>query len=349
MSAPPPKDDAAASALEDAVGLAFRVLQVVMALLVAAFVGSGLFTVAPHEVAFVVRLGTLVREPKGPGAHLAWPVVDEVVRVDVGRAARHVTDAFDLRRSSADVAGGKAQRQGGVDPAREGYLVTGDANLVHATLAVRVVVRDPVDSLLAFEDGAAAVQALLEQAAVHAAAGREVDALLGAGKGDFTAALRERLQAALDGLDAGLTVQGIDLERDLSPPPQVKAAFDAVQAAAQDRDRLRSEALAAASRTHGDAIAAAARVRSEARTAAERLRADATAAAGVFSAQVEEWRRDPRGFEDRRLAATLVRALAGVDEVFRVGRGPLRVRLERDTKARRQEAIEEIQREEGMR
>ncbi len=354
LPGPPARDDTAASALEDAVGLAFQVLKVVMVLLTVAFLGSGMFTVAPHEAAFVVRLGRFDPEPRGPGAHLAWPVVDEVVRVDVGRSARVVSEAFDLARSARDLAaeaqGARPARKGGVDPAREGYLVTGDANLVHATLAARVVVSGPLRSLLTFEDGEAAVQALLERAAVHAAAGRPVDALLGAGKGDFTDDLRRRLQASLDALDAGLTVQGIDLERDVTPPPQVRDAFERVQAAAQDRDRLRSEALAAASRARGEAITAEARLRSEARTRAERIRGDAQADAAVFEAQLLERRRDPSGYENRRLATLLAEALGGVEEVFLVGdEGPLRLRLERDVRTRREELEARTRQEEGGR
>lgn len=353
-AAPPPRDDAAVGALEDAVGLAFQVLKVVMVLLTVAFLGSGMFTVAPHEVAFVVRLGRFDPEPRGPGAHLAWPIVDEVVRVDVGRSARFVTDAFDLARTERDLAaeaqGARVVRRGGVDPAREGYLVTGDANLVHATLAARVVVSGPLRSLLAFQDGEAAVQALLERAAVHAAAERHVDALLGAGKGDFLEDLRRRLQDALDELDAGLTVQGIDLERDVTAPPQVREAFEAVQAAAQDRDRLRSEALAAASRARGEAVTAEARIRSEARTRAERIRGDAQADAAVFEAQLLERRRDPIGYENRRLATMLAEALGSVEEVFLVGEeGPLRLRIERDVRARREELERRTREEEGLR
>lgn len=350
----PGRDDTAAGALEDAVGLAFQVLKVVMVLLTVAFLGSGMFTVAPHEVAFIVRLGRIDDAPLGPGAHLAWPVIDEVVRVDVGRSARHVSDVFDLARSQRDLAaeaqGGRPARKGGVDPAREGYLVTGDANLVHATLAARVVVSGPLRSLLTFEDGQAAVQALLERAAVHAAAGRPVDALLGAGKGDFVDDLRRRLQASLDDLDAGLTVQGIDLERDVTPPPQVRDAFEAVQAAAQDRDRLRSEALAAAARARGEAVTAEARIRSEARTRAERIRGDAQADAAVFEAQLLERRRDPIGYENRRLATMLAEALGGVEEAFLVGdQGPLRLRIERDVRARREELEARTREQEGVR
>lgn len=354
QTSPPDGPSDQGSPLEDAIGLAFQVLKVVMLLLTLAFLGSGLFTVAQHEVAFVVRLGRLGDEPRGPGAHLAWPVIDEVVRVDVGRSARHVTDAFDLARSGRDQAaeaqGARLTRKGGVDPAREGYLVTGDANLVHATLAARVVVSDARRSLLTFEDGQAAVQALLERAAVHAAAGRPVDALLGAGKGDFVEDLRRRLQAALDEVEAGLTVQGIDLERDVTPPPQVREAFEAVQAAAQDDDRLRSEAQAAASRARGEALTAEARIRSGARTRAERLRGDAQADAAVFEAQLLERRRDPVGYENRRLATLLAEVLGGVEEAFLVSEeGPLRLRLERDVRARREELEERTRREEGLR
>lgn len=349
----PRRDDTAASALEDAVGLAFQVLKLVMVLLVVAFVGSGLFTVAPHERAFVVRLGQLDPTPREPGAHLAWPVVDEVIRVDVGRAARHVTDAFDLARRPRDLAaeaqGGRITRGGGVDPAREGYLVTGDANLVHATLAARVIVTSPLRSLVTFEDGAAAIQALLERAAVHTAAGREVDDLLGAGKGGFMEALRRDLQDALDALDAGLTVQGIELERDLVPPPQARDAFEAVSAAAQDRDRLRSEALAVASKIRGEAISAEARIRSEARTRAGRIVADARSDVAVFLAQLEERRRDPVGHENRRVATLLADALGRIEETFLVGPGPLRLRLERDVRARRREVEERTRREEAPR
>lgn len=353
--------DAGTAALEDAVGLAFRVLQGVMLLLAVLFVGSGLFTVGPNQVAFVRRLGRLDPAPHGPGAHLAWPVIDEVQRVDVGTSSRTVTPAFDLQRTTQDIASRRARRDGGIDPRREGYLVTGDANLVHGAPAARTIVKRAHASLHAFtdEDREAAIVALLEQAVVHAGAARPIDALIGAGKADFAAEVQRRLQASLDGvrphdqkdgepLGAGLEVQGVDLERDLVPPPQVKEAFDAVHQAAQDQDRLRSEALAAAAKTRGDAVAAEARLRSEARTAADRLRSGAAADARVFEAQLEERRRDPKGYVDRRVATTLAEVLGAVEEAFLLRPGPLRVRVERDVRAVREGLVGEAARSEGV-
>lgn len=360
--APPPQqpEEAGTAALEDAVGLAFRVLQGVMLLIALLFVGSGMFTVGPNQVAFVRRLGRLDPTPHGPGAHLAWPVIDEVQRVDVGTTTVTVTGAFDVPRTAHDLATGRVRREGGIDPRRAGYLVTGDANLVHGSPAARTKVQRAHASLHAFtdEDREAALLALLERAVVHAGASRPIDALL-AGKGEFTAEVQRTLQESLDGvrphdqpagepLGAGLEVQGVDLERDLVPPSQVKDAFDAVHQASQDQDRLRSEALAAAARTRGDAAAAEARVRSEARGRADALRAGAEADAAVFAAQLPERRRDPQGYVHRRVATTLAEALRQVEEAFLLRPGPLRVRVERDVRTVREGLVRDAARAEGV-
>lgn len=357
---PPPAgaepEDAATAALEDAVGLALRVLQGVMVVLAVLFLGSGLFVVGPSEVGFVRRLGRLDPTPRQPGAHLGWPVLDEVERVDTGATSRRVVETFDLRRTARDVASGAAERTGGIDPRREGYLVTGDANLVHATLAVQTRIDAPARALRAFADPAAAVEVLLERAAVQAAAGRRVDDLLGAAKSDLLAEVQATLGRSLGQVrlpgdreagGAGLVVVSVELQGNPGPPPQVRAAFEAVDGAAQAQDRLRSEALAAASRLRGDGVAQEARVRSEGRTRAAALRAEAGADAAVFDAQLAEWRRDPRGFEARRLATTLADALSRVEECFLVGPGPLRLRLERDAEAIRKELEAEARKQAG--
>jgi membrane protease subunit HflK len=354
----PEPEDAATAALEDAVGLALRVLQVVMLILAALFVVSGVFVVGPSEVGFVRRLGRLDPTPRAPGAHLGWPVLDEVERVDTGATSRRVVETFDLRRTAKDLASGTAEREGGIDPRREGYLVTGDANLVHATLAVQTRIDAPARTLRAFADPGAAVEVLLERAVVQAAAGRPVDDLLGAAKSDVLAEVQAVLARSLarvslqgdpagEPAGAGVVVVGVELQGNPAPPPQVRAAFEGVDGAAQALDRLRSEALAAASRIRGDAVAQEARVRSEGRTRAAALRAEAGADAAVFGAQLVEWRRDPRGFEARRLAVTLAEALAKVEECFLVPPGPLRLRLERDAEAIRQELEDKARKQAG--
>src|SRR5581483_5738534 len=142
---PEERDDAARAALEATVSLSLRVLRAAMVVLAALFLGSSVFTVEPHEVALVRRLGRVEGAPDRrvlqPGAHWAWPVIDEVVRVPALRDARLETDSFQLDLRATELAGAKpVERTGGLDPERDGYVITGDANILHATIAVHYVI-----------------------------------------------------------------------------------------------------------------------------------------------------------------------------------------------------------------
>ncbi len=322
-------------ALEEAVGLAFGLLKGIMVVLVALFLASGLFTVSSHEVAFVRRLGVLDETPRQPGLHWGWPVVDEPVQVE-RRTTSRTLDTFDLAREGLELEGPK--RQGGLDPRRDGYLLTGDANLLHTTLAARVVPQAPFHrTLTTAADPAALLDVLLEDAVVEVAAGRSVQALL-TGRSAFREAVKRTLQRSLDEAEAGLEVQGIDGERDLAPAPPVRAAFDEVAQASQQADRLLSEAQAAASRiesrAHGEAARIVARARAD---AAEHL---ATAAADA-KRLVALAKRDRRALREQMLAEALGEALREGGEVFLVGEGELRIRLERDASAARADAARE--------
>ena len=124
MSAAPPDTDPARDALEATVSFSLRVLRGAMAVLAVLFLGSGVFTVEPHEVALVRRLGSVQGAPDRrvlqPGAHWAWPVLDEVVRVPALRDERLATDAFQLEARVSDVTGKPPERTGGLDPERDG-------------------------------------------------------------------------------------------------------------------------------------------------------------------------------------------------------------------------------------
>ncbi len=337
-------DEAATAALEEAAALAFGVLKVVMALLLALFLASGAFTVASHEAAFRRRLGVLDPEPLHPGLNWGWPVIDEDVRVD-RRPEVHVVRTFDLARGAEDLGRERPVREGGLDPRRDGYLLTGDANLLHVTLAAQVAPQAPLHrALVAAVDPDALVEVLLERAATRVAASRPVQPLLGAGKEDFQHATRRALQDALDdpALDAGLAALGVEA-RDLAPAPQVRDAFDEVDRAAQEADRLRSQAQAAASRIESGAQVEAARIVARARGEGAALVADARADARRLEAlRAQATTPAARSALERRLLAeALTRAFGGVGETFLVGDGELRLRLERDASSARAAATRE--------
>ncbi|MEZ6188404.1 MAG: SPFH domain-containing protein [Planctomycetota bacterium] len=345
MSEPalPAPDGAAATALDEAVGLAFRLLQGSIVVLVLLFLASGIATVAPHEVAFVQRLGSLGAEPLEPGGHPTIPLLDEVVRVDL-RARRVLSGRFDVKRRAGELLDGAlaADEAAGLDPRREGYVLSGDTHAVHVTLAARVTPDDPRRALLAAEDPEQVVRLLLERATVLSAAGERADGLLGDAKGDFKAAVAERLQEGLRAVDSGFAVEGVEYQRDPTPPRQVKAAFDALGAAKQSKEQLRLEAERYAAERSGAAKSEAARIQARAQAEASRIKDRARATAAVFQNYLAAWRANPRALKDRLLAEVLTEALDDVEEAFVVSKGELRLRLRRDDAARTKELEDEV-------
>jgi regulator of protease activity HflC (stomatin/prohibitin superfamily) len=356
----PAPEDAAGAALEEAVALALQVLKGVTVLLVVAFLVSGVFTVESHEVAFLRRLGVQDDTPLEAGLHWRWQVLDEVEKVDK-RPQEVLSKSFDLKRNVKDVDDGHGhdgapQREGGLDPVRDGYLLTGDASLLHVSLAARVAPEAPfLTSRTRFAGGKEgtqlALRLLLDRAAVHTAAYRGVNALLGGGEGAFREGVKRELAASLDGevgIGAGFEVQRIYLEREWSPPPQVQQAFGQVTQASQQVDKLRSAAQSAATKIENDGIAEAARIESNARARAQQLTSDANATEKEFQALLAAWRRDAYSVRQRLLSRMLAEALREVGETFLVSEGELRIQLERDTRAKREGLRQEARKRLGV-
>jgi membrane protease subunit HflK len=344
------RDQAAQAALEATVALSLRLLRGAMVVLAALFLCSGFFAVEPHEVALVRRLGRIEGAPDRrvlpPGPHWAWPVVDEVIRVPALRPVRLVTDAFQLEPRATDVTGKAPERKGGLDPERDGYLLTGDANILHATVAVHYQIDDAYAYASRTVDAEALVAPLLDRAVAKAAATRTVDELLTTGKEAFVEAVRAELQRSLDALGVGLRAGAVELasappralNADFAPPPQVRENFVAVAKALQKHDEIVSNARGEAAEIVGRARSEAARIRDEARSAAKRSKAGLQADVALFQALLPEWRRDRAAVETRLVAEAL--AAVHPEETFVAPPGELRVKLERDHGTEQRELLQ---------
>lgn len=334
-------EGAPGAALEEAVGLALRVLQGITFVLLLLFLGSGVFTVESNEVAFVRRMGILDDEALGPGLHWRWQILDEVVRVEK-TSETLLVESFDLQRSKG-VA--EETRKGGLDPERDGALLSGDSGLVHASFALSYAPRAPfLRSQNRFQtqskDGVPsererALRVLAERSAVHAAARRRAEGLLGGEKKEFRAAVQRGTQDALDALEAGIEVKGLEAEREFQAPPQVREAYAQVSQATQGVGKLRSEAETRATQIESRGIVTADTIRGESLEEAARIRAESEALVKEFEALLLDYRSDPRAVRQRLLAEALAESLAEVGESFLVGEGELRIKLQRDTRSKR--------------
>ncbi|MEO0814230.1 MAG: FtsH protease activity modulator HflK, partial [Myxococcota bacterium] len=234
----------------------------------AAYLLSGLFVVAPDEVAVVLRLGgfaggtpaTAIRQP---GLHFAWPSpIDEVVRVRVkkiyeltisdlhyGDSAEPTpavggvsgltaptTGVIDVaarsRRRAEQATSGMATLQGDVDeaidPVAEGYALTGDRNVVQIDMVARYQVSDPVRFALHLHEPDRLLRDAIMAATVQSMGEAEVDDLLSNGRSQFQVRVVQRAQGFLDEVSAGISLVSLEVT-ELAPPRQVRGEFEQVQ------------------------------------------------------------------------------------------------------------------------
>ncbi len=122
-----------------------------LALLAVVFCASGITFVQPGEVAIVLRLGRLAgHQPadqvRQPGLLLAWPYpIDQVIRIPIKREGEVVLE--DLWRSLDE-----AKESDTINPLQEGYLLTGQQNLVQTKVVVKYRIDSPIDFQLRTND-----------------------------------------------------------------------------------------------------------------------------------------------------------------------------------------------------
>ena len=122
----------------------------------------------------------------------------------------------------------------------------------------------------------------------------ELDRVLsGAGRADIEQAVRQRMQAILDGYRAGSVVQGIEIQK-TDPPEQVVEAFKDVSAAQQDANAAMNVA----------------------RTYEQQVLAQAQGEAAAFNQIYEQYRLAPEVTRRRLYYETMERVLGKTDKTI---------------------------------
>ncbi len=237
--------------------------------------------IAETERGVVLRFGQFSRVMQ-PGPHLKmpWPL-ERVTKVK----------ATQIRTMSDNVP-----------------VLTSDENIVHVEINVQYQVNDPQRYLFGTRDP----DEVLRQAALSTMreqVGRStLDTVLGA-RNALAVSSREQLQASLDAYRTGLIVTELNLPN-ARPPEQVKPAFDDVNSAQQERERLISEARAYAAKVVPEARGGAARIRTEAEGYKTAKVAKANGDADRFSLLVDQYKQAPEVTRKRLWLETVQEVLA---------------------------------------
>ena len=187
-------------------------------------------------------------------------------------------------------------------------VLTRDENIVNVEINVQYRIGEPYKFLFGTRDGVS----VLKQAAlstVREQVGRsDLDTVLGA-RNALAVSARDQLQKSLDTYGTGLTVTELNLPN-ARPPEEVKPAFDDVNSAQQDKDRVTSEAIAYAAKIVPEARGEAARTRTVAEGYKSASIARATGDAARFSLLVDQYKAAPEVTRKRLWLDTVQQVLA---------------------------------------
>jgi membrane protease subunit HflK len=194
------------------------------------------YKVENDEIAVVLRFGRLVGDNpadriKRPGLHFAFPhIIDEVVKIPVGKV-RQVT-------VTTHFANGNAINS---DVNRNGYLITGDSNIVLVEATVKYRIDSPIEYALYHKDATQVINGAVSGALEKCVSLASVDELLTTGKVRLAEGVRRVSQELLDSLASGVNLTNVELTN-LTPPEEVMWDFRAVIAATAQKETLIQQA-----------------------------------------------------------------------------------------------------------
>ena len=307
-------------ALAEALRSSFVIVRVLLAALVIYFVASGVFTVTSQERAIVLRFGKPVRTAGqvevGPGLHWAFPYpIDEVIKMPVAQL-QNVQSAVGWYAVTPEqeAAGIVPDAGGSLNPAVDGYAISGDGNIIHARAMIRYRITEPLKFFLNHRDGAAVMTNAVDNALTFAAARYRVDDALRRDVAGFKEVVLRRLNDLVIAHDLGVTIEPSDIV--VAPPRQVKADFDAVLSAEAERSKAVSEAQGYANRVVNEARGQATARINAGETDRNRMVQAVSAEAQKFTSLLPEYRKNPEFFRERLLVETVRRIYTNAQDKF---------------------------------
>lgn len=211
----------------------------VLAVLVILFlISAGLscfYTVEPDGEAVVKRFGKVIGIT-GPGLHFKLPFgIDRQYFVPTERVLK---EEFGFRTVST---GERTVYEKGVNRSEESLMLTGDLKVIDVEWVVQYRVEDPDLWLHQVQDNVKTIRDISE-AVMRRIVGNSLGSDVLTEKRVKVAQLaRDEIQEILASFEMGIRIQTVELQ-DVTPPEPVKPAFNEVNEAEQEKEKLINEA-----------------------------------------------------------------------------------------------------------
>jgi len=192
------------------------------------------YTVEPQETAVVQRFGKFIQTADA-GLHFKLPFgIDTVRKVVTGRVLQR---EYGYRTVQPGVQSRFVEK--GYE--EESTMLSGDLNVVNLQWTVQYKVQEPKDYLFQLQDVESTLDDMSESVARRIVGNRYSDEVLTVGRASIADMARDEIQAIMDTYKTGLRVITVKLQN-ANPPDPVKAAFNEVNEARQEKERMINDA-----------------------------------------------------------------------------------------------------------
>jgi modulator of FtsH protease HflK len=192
------------------------------------------YTVQPEERAVVKRFGAVIAQTD-PGLHFKLPFgIDKAQLVPTERVLKQ---EFGFRTTA--VTNRTEYETGGLD--NESMTLTGDLNIIKVEWVVQYRISDPVKWLYEIREPEETLRDVAEAVMRQIVGNRLGSDVLTIGRVAIASQARDEMQAILDGFSAGVSIITVELQ-DVLPTKRVQPAFNEVNIARQEQERMINEA-----------------------------------------------------------------------------------------------------------
>ncbi|NOZ25492.1 MAG: FtsH protease activity modulator HflK [Nitrospirae bacterium] len=208
---------------------------VAAAILLGILLFSSYFTVDTEEVGVVLRFGKFVRTVN-PGLNFKMPFgIEKVYKVPVERQLK-------LELGFRTTKPGIRTEYSSKKYQEESLMLTGDLNAAEVEWIVQYRIKDPYKFLFRVRNAVGTFRDINEAVMREVVGDRTVDEVLTVGRQEIASTVTLKVQQLCDQYETGIKVEQVVLQ-DVNPPEPVKPAFNEVNEAQQEREKLINQAL----------------------------------------------------------------------------------------------------------
>jgi membrane protease subunit HflK len=205
------------------------------AIIVIAFLSSTFYSVGAESVGVIQQFGKYNRTTQ-PGLHFKLPFgIEKVTKVPVTRI---LSQEFGFRTSKPGVRTVRSGRS----LLNESLMLTGDLNVVVVDWIVQYKVKDPKAFLFNVKRVEETIRDVSEASMRQIVGDRSVDGILTIERIQVGEEAAQKMQEILDSYKVGIQIVTVKLQ-DVTPPDEVKPAFNSVNESRQEKDQMINEAM----------------------------------------------------------------------------------------------------------